>query len=126
MRIIILILGCIFLSACATHSSFNQNPEQWRGKNVSDLKAKIGTPAYEQVGPNGNAVYVYVTRNPQTYYGSNERQIATLAGPRGSAIGVNAPIGNLEAQPSLLECFTVYEVNAKGVIVDVRKRGSNC
>ena len=56
---LLVLVGLVMLSGCATHQKFVQKFDGWVGKDINTFITQIGYPDSTFILPNKNKVYVY-------------------------------------------------------------------
>jgi hypothetical protein len=131
MRFLIVVFTLLFLSACALtniNSNYAQTVSSWRWTSANSLLRSWGKPSKIGSLPNGNQVYIYHKESYKNYptrpATPNYATVSVATGR--SFIVVPATNQPPEASSYLLECTTIFEVDPRRIIVDVRATGNNC
>jgi hypothetical protein len=130
MRIFFFLLFSLFITACATTGTLNNNPgnsnvklSTWNGKNINTVMNKLGSPNETFKTRQGSNYYVYTTQNYQSYPTSGLAPgYATLT--RGY---VQTPVQeNFYANYSILKCALIFKTNSSNIITSTATKGYSC
>lgn len=127
MKKIYLFLLISLLIGCATTAKYQQGIDQWRGKNIVELKKAWGKPTRTAQMSDGNTLYVY-ERN-QLYSTPQTNPITTdfvkVNGVTTFNASNEAGMANM-AQVTTRYCRTTFETHSNGTIINVQFQGNNC
>jgi len=129
----VMVLLMLLLSACAVTGSDNNyraTVSGWRWARINELTQKWGHPNQIVPLPNGNKVYVYKQEAYKNYPPPPvTASFATVSAAHGRTVVVvpSSPVNNMPQGPAfLMTCTTLFEVDPRDIIVDVRAQGNNC
>ncbi|MES2141738.1 MAG: hypothetical protein V4471_02480 [Pseudomonadota bacterium] len=117
----ILLLLSFLLSACATTAAYQQQMQQWQGKNIKVLKHRWGQPNSAVKLANGNTLYQYTRKN---FYTIPEPRRRSLAINNNAFASYDEPW--LNSQTMVRYCRTTFETNKNGDIIHTHFSGNNC
>lgn len=121
MKYLSLLLVLVFLSGCATTSSYHyqpqNNPQQWKGRNITDLQKQWGQADQIMHTRVGTSFYLYTGNSSASFFASTTTNFGMYGQP------YTRP--NVESN-MMLKCTTVFKTDDTGTIVDVYHQGSNC
>ena len=126
IRLMIIALVSVLLSACATSANYLQTINSWRGANINHLTGIWGYPDKNSRAPNGHKLYIYSyhrhgrtpiysTPGSTTVQTENGRTYVQSTGPSFSGGQVYDD-----------RCTTWFEVNHRHIIVKTAARGNSC
>ncbi|MDQ8039371.1 MAG: hypothetical protein REH83_03085 [Rickettsiella sp.] len=112
-------LSTFLLGACSSTAAYQQQMQQWHGKNIQVLQRSWGQPNSAIKLANGHRLYQYTRKN---FY--------TIPEPRRQSIN-NTVFASydepwLSNQTMVRYCRTTFETNSKGDIVHTSFKGNNC
>jgi hypothetical protein len=116
-KFILLSVGLLFVSGCATHEKFVQKYEGWKGRNINMLITTIGYPDSTFTLPNNHKVYVY----------ERSRIYSVPSGPMFVGYGYYR-YGMIGYSHQVVSetCKIFFETDKKGTIVKWSARGNHC
>lgn len=123
-----LFLLCSCAALTSTNEHYNQTVSSWRWGSSSQLLHSWGNPSKIAQLPNGNRVYIYDKETYRTYPSSPPTStINTVSVPTGRTVMVvPSPSAPVVASTFLLTCATTFEIDPRGIIVNVRAQGNSC
>ncbi len=115
----ILLTLSFLLSACASTAAYQQQMQQWQGKNIQKLRRSWGQPNSAVKLANGHTVYQYTRKN---FY--------TIPDPKRRPLNNNTFASYdepwLSNQTMVRYCRTTFETNKNGDIIHSHFSGNNC
>ena len=109
------------LSACASTAAYQQQMNQWLGKNIQQLRNSWGKPDAAVKLPDGHTLYQYTRKN---FYTIPEPKRRPLQLNNNNFASYDEPW--LKNQTMVRYCRTTFETNAHGTIIHVLFNGNNC
>ncbi len=109
------------LSACASTAAYQQQMQQWQGKNIQQLKNSWGKPDAAIKLADGHTLYQYTRK---TFYTIRDPKRRPLSLNNTTFTSYDEPW--LNNQTMVRYCRTTFETNAHGDIVHIRFSGNNC
>ncbi|MES2998638.1 MAG: hypothetical protein V4700_04875 [Pseudomonadota bacterium] len=112
---------CFLLSACASTVAYQQQLNQWKGKNIQVLKNRWGQPDAAIQLANGHTLYQYTRK---TFY--------TIPDAKRRSMQINNTVFASYDEPwrsnqTLVRyCRTHFETNLHGDIIHIDFKGNNC
>lgn len=109
------------LSACASTAAYQQQMQQWQGKNIQTLRHSWGEPNAAVKLANGHTLYQYTRKN---FY--------TIPDPKRRSLPINNTVFSSYDEPWLSNqtmvryCRTTFETNKNGDIIHTQFSGNNC
>jgi hypothetical protein len=109
------------LSACASSTMYQQQMQQWQGKNIQTLTRQWGEPDSAIKLANGHKLYQYTRKN-----------FFTIPEPKRSPFNTNNNIFTSYEEPwgssqtMVRYCHTTFETNKHGHIIHTSFNGNNC
>jgi len=127
---LILIL-IVLLSACTItnlNDNYVQTVSSWRWAKESSLLQSWGRPTQITKLPNGNKVFIYHKERYKNYPAASvTSQVAAVSIPGGRNLAIVPTYNQSPPEASYLaECTTLFEIDPRQIIVDVRASGNNC
>ena len=121
MRIILMVIFSLILSACATSNSTSNNMAS-RGQSADLLLKQKGAPSAIVPVENGNTLFVYVTRTQSQVPSPVMTNATTMVGPKGQAFAAAVP--TVPQSVTTVKCSISYEVNKQRQVVGVKTEGA--
>jgi hypothetical protein len=126
VKITLVCMSLLLLSACATTKNYQAMLNHWQGAPVKDLMQSWGYPDAGVKLPSGNTVYMY-TRQQTFIAPPTPNTTPTIINANGTPLAVTTYNGQfIGGQELTMTCRTWFEVNPQGVIVGTRFQGNNC
>lgn len=120
--LILLLTGCTQIN-----NHYAETIDSWRWGHSAQLLRVWGTPNEIAELPNGNHVYLYQKETYKNYPGNSViSQLGTFKRSN-QPTAVVVPARNTTTGISFfLSCATLFEIDPRGIIVDVRAQGNSC
>ncbi len=123
MRIYLFVsLLAFFMTSCATANYYNKAIHTWQGAPADLLKEKWGEPDQLITLPNGNKLFVYVTKAPRYTPPPLVPAAVTSSGGRATVVAPSRPMSS----EITLSCTTTFEVGRDNKIMSANFSGNNC
>ncbi|MDR3490720.1 MAG: hypothetical protein P4M12_01595 [Gammaproteobacteria bacterium] len=114
-----LVCVMLLLSSCASqkyHYQLQHNPQQWKGKNISELIQRWGTADQTLHSSSGTSYYLYNTNSTSNFFNSTSTNFSLAAS------NADFPFRNQVG----LRCSALFTTNKSGTIIATSHTGSNC
>lgn len=126
MRLMLVFLFVLILTACATAQNYQMALSSWQGASMNQLVRVWGYPNRESRAPDGNRLYVY--------HFEQKGHTPIMQSGGGTSVVQQGNNVSVSTSPTIvsgggtydLNCLTWVEVNHRGIIVNTAFRGNNC
>lgn len=108
------------LSACASTAAYQQQMQQWQGKNIQVLRRSWGQPNSAVKLASGHTLYQYTRKNFYTIPDPKRRSLIN----NNTFASYDEPW--LRNQTMVRYCRTIFETNKNGDIIHSHFSGNNC
>jgi hypothetical protein len=130
MRYLITFVCIILLSACGTmaNSQYSTTVNSWNGASAASLMKAWGEPDQVIPGEHGTKFLVYKTTGYSAMGGQPSPSIGVNMSAKGRPVIVTIPNTNnaINRGALSLNCITIFEVNAKNIVIHTEYKGSGC
>ncbi|MEO8401144.1 MAG: hypothetical protein ABI597_05015 [Gammaproteobacteria bacterium] len=112
-------LCTLLLSACSTtpyHYQSHENPQEWKGKNISQVVARWGTADQIFHTRSGASFYLYMTSSGRNFFDATTTNFAL------TETGGDFPLRG----QSGLQCSAIFKTDKNNIIIATSHSGSNC
>ena len=118
------IISVIALSGCATEAAFNEQAQQWVGKNADDLILAEGPPTSSATLSTGGRVLQY-ERSAHVMSGGNS--YTTYRSVYSNGLWTSVPVTNTVPVSSHTQsCMVRFVVDQSNTIISWTKEGNRC
>jgi hypothetical protein len=122
-----LAIAILLLTGCASSTTPKAaNATRWKGENIQNIIAKLGTPNQILHEAGGRTLYIYMTLPPNTFTAPQPPVTQVIVTPHGKAIGITIPERPPQRNRDAFNCTTTFETNPHGVVINASEQGANC